>query len=202
MSTTGNSAPDVAAGSTLVIEGDLTPAHRVEAGRKLVAKIRLALVTGGRTMLAGAGGVKTYGMDESGRQLVRVTLNPLIARRIYTSGAELTEAEIEAGLEQLRDPDGDSSVKVMARTQTEDAMAVGIDYARLHFEKALTTGDERALHKAWEMARKVNGLRKRLAAMDHDAPTWVCDGCMGRVVRSEIADMADGEHVLCRRCAA
>ena len=31
--------------------------------------------------------------------------------------------------------------------------------------------------------------------------SWVCDGCMARVVRSQIADMADGEHVLCKRCA-
>lgn len=29
---------------------------------------------------------------------------------------------------------------------------------------------------------------------------YVCDGCMRPVVRSEIADMADGEHVLCHGC--
>jgi hypothetical protein len=29
---------------------------------------------------------------------------------------------------------------------------------------------------------------------------WVCDGCMGRVRAHEIADFADGEHVLCRAC--
>jgi hypothetical protein len=29
---------------------------------------------------------------------------------------------------------------------------------------------------------------------------WVCDGCMRLVGRSQIADLADGEHVLCDRC--
>ena len=31
--------------------------------------------------------------------------------------------------------------------------------------------------------------------------TWVCDGCMRKVTRLQIADMADGEHVLCIDCA-
>lgn len=31
-------------------------------------------------------------------------------------------------------------------------------------------------------------------------PTWVCDGCMTRVTRDHIKDMADGEHVLCQVC--
>lgn len=29
---------------------------------------------------------------------------------------------------------------------------------------------------------------------------YVCDGCMKRVTRTEVADMADGEHVLCHEC--
>ena len=29
---------------------------------------------------------------------------------------------------------------------------------------------------------------------------WVCDGCMRPVVREQIADMVDGEHVLCVDC--
>lgn len=34
-----------------------------------------------------------------------------------------------------------------------------------------------------------------------DAPrTWVCDGCMSTVRRADIADMVDGEHVLCWDC--
>jgi hypothetical protein len=183
---------------TLVIDGDLTLAQCSDDGRALIARIRRALATGGRGMLAGAGGTKRY---EVMIDLFSVTfyLSPTIARRIYTSGAELTEDEIRAGLDQLRESDED--VARRQRRETEDAMAVGIDYARVKFEQALTTGDERALHKAWEMARKVNGLRKRLASMDADVPTWVCDGCMGRVTRLEIADMADGEHVLCKRCA-
>jgi hypothetical protein len=31
--------------------------------------------------------------------------------------------------------------------------------------------------------------------------TWVCDGCMARLVAAQIADFADFEHVLCRKCA-
>jgi hypothetical protein len=30
--------------------------------------------------------------------------------------------------------------------------------------------------------------------------TWVCDGCMDRVTAVQIADFADYEHVLCRKC--
>lgn len=30
--------------------------------------------------------------------------------------------------------------------------------------------------------------------------TYVCDGCMTRVTRAEVADLVDGEHVLCHRC--
>lgn len=29
---------------------------------------------------------------------------------------------------------------------------------------------------------------------------WVCDSCMRIVTRPEIADLADGEHVLCVYC--
>lgn len=32
------------------------------------------------------------------------------------------------------------------------------------------------------------------------AERWVCDSCMGSVARDQIADMADGEHVLCKWC--
>lgn len=31
---------------------------------------------------------------------------------------------------------------------------------------------------------------------------WVCDGCMRPVLREGIADMVDGEHVLCKTCKA
>lgn len=30
--------------------------------------------------------------------------------------------------------------------------------------------------------------------------TWVCDGCMRTVTADQVADFADYEHVLCRRC--
>ena len=30
--------------------------------------------------------------------------------------------------------------------------------------------------------------------------TWVCDGCMKTLTYSEVADWADGEHVLCETC--
>ena len=29
---------------------------------------------------------------------------------------------------------------------------------------------------------------------------WTCDFCMRRVQRHEIADMCDGEHVICIEC--
>lgn len=40
-------------------------------------------------------------------------------------------------------------------------------------------------------------LRRELAEAQ---ATWVCDSCMGRVVRWQISVMADGEHVLCVWC--
>jgi hypothetical protein len=35
-----------------------------------------------------------------------------------------------------------------------------------------------------------------------DQRLYVCDGCMARVTNLEIADYADGEHVLCVQCVA
>lgn len=150
---------------TLVIEGDLAQAQTTDKGRQVIAKVRLGLITGGRNMLAGAGGTKNYVVDdEHGVFTLRICLHPEIARRLYTSGAELTEEEIAAGMEQLRVSDED--VARVTRDETITAIAQGIDYALAQFQLALYNGDERALHKAWEMARRVNGLRKRLTAMN------------------------------------
>lgn len=148
---------------TIVIEGDLTLAQGNPDGRMLIARVRRALATGGRGMLAGAGGTKRY---EVGIDLFTVTiyLAPLIARRIYTSGASLTDAEIRAGLDQLRESDED--VERRMHDETRKAMLDGEMYGIAQYAQAIQTGDEHALHRAWEMARKVNGLRKRLDTMD------------------------------------
>jgi hypothetical protein len=36
--------------------------------------------------------------------------------------------------------------------------------------------------------------------MTNPLATWVCDSCMATVERQDIADMVDGEHVICKRC--
>lgn len=145
--------------TTLVIEGDLTQARTIPEGHAMIAKVRRHLVTGGRGMLSGAGGTKRFQVEI---ELFTVTiyLSPLIARRIYTSGAALTEAEITAGLEQLRESNED----VERRRHTEMVRAIdeGSTYAKDQMLVAVRDADERALHRSWTMARKVIEMRKRL----------------------------------------
>jgi hypothetical protein len=42
--------------------------------------------------------------------------------------------------------------------------------------------------------------RSRRVDLMTEPRTWVCDGCMRRVLAADIAEFADFEHVLCRRC--
>jgi hypothetical protein len=150
--------------STLVIEGDLSRAQADPQGRLILAVVRRTLVTGGRNFLRGAGvkGTVTSAVFEV-HGIVKITLDQEIVRRINTSGAQLFEEEIRDGLVQLRQTDED--VALRSRVETVDAINAGVRYADEQWRLAIDDGDERALHQAWEMARKVNGLRKRLATM-------------------------------------
>lgn len=146
---------------TLVIEGDLAEVRIYPAGPAFIASVRRLLVTGGRGFLRGAGQSAQVGLGDT----VRISLDPLIARRIYTSGSTLTDEEIRAGLDQLRESDED--VENIHRAELLRAIKDGQRYACEQFDLAVdgaTDEPERALHRAWEMARKVIGLRRELAA--------------------------------------
>lgn len=147
----------------LQIAGDLLKAQGMPQGQQVIAKVRLALITGGRGFLRGAGASTLFTVSDEWGTVCTIGLDPSRARGLYSAGAQLTDEEIRAGLDQLRVADED--VAALELAGTVDAMHSGILYAREQFEINLSTGDERALHRAWEMARKVNGLRKRVEAL-------------------------------------
>lgn len=150
--------------SILQISGDLLKAQASEKARTEIARVRVALITGGRGFLAGAGKSKVFVLTDSEmRSLGVITLDQSTARRLYTSGGTLTDEEIAEGMAQLRVADED--VAKVEYDETAAALHAGMTYAREQFDKALNEGDERALHQAWEMARKVNGLRKRMESL-------------------------------------
>lgn len=68
------------------------------------------------------------------------------------------------------------------------------DEAASRFAKALRD----AGYAAWN--RPPGGLELGPDGRYRAKETWVCDSCMRRVTRGQIADMADCEHVLCKVC--
>lgn len=176
---------------TLVIEGDLAQARLAPGAPGLIASVRRMLVVGGRGFLRGAGAsgtVDVFGTD--GQVVCAIGLDPLIARRIYTSGATLTEEEIRTGLEQLRESDED--VEQRMREEMVRAYIDGGKYAVEQMGNAIRDGDERALHRSWEMARKVIGLRRRLSA-EGAAPASVATGAAPAGTAPEKDDDSGGQ---------
>lgn len=147
---------------TLVIEGDLVAARLTPGGPAAIATVRRTLAVGGRGFLRGAGRSARHTVDGPDGPIVDIRLNPLIARRIYTSGSPLTDEQIRVGMEQLRESDEDVDTRVARETMA--ALRTGQEYATEQFEIAISDGDELALHRAWEMARKVIVLHRTLEA--------------------------------------
>lgn len=147
---------------TLVIEGDLREALNLPASAVLpvLAQARRLLVTGGRGWLVGAGQSRTLRMDSGYGTVVAISLDPLIARRIYTSGDTLTEEEIADGMATLRMPGRDPIDDELEALAT--AFADGRAYAMQQFSDALNGGGQGALIRAWEMARKCLEIDKRI----------------------------------------
>ena len=82
--------------------------------------------------------------------------------RIRTSGGTLSDEEIGAGLEQIRESDED--VVAMRNHELATAYADGCTYVMQQMQRAVFDGDEAALHRAWETARKTMTLRKQINA--------------------------------------
>lgn len=101
--------------------------------------------------------------------------------------APLTEAEREALRDWWDSEPPECTTGMLARL---DATVERILADRL---AAATADYERRLDHAHEDHLR---LRAALAAV----PTWVCDTCMLRVHREQIAVWADGEHVVCQWC--
>lgn len=136
---------------TLTIEGDLA-----RADLPYLQMVRRALVTGGRSMLGTVPGRWFSG----GSMYLQVKLTPEIEHRIRTSGGTLSEEEIATGMEQLRLSPEDTQARI--EVERRDAYEKGSTYAIRQLEIAMQEADERALHRAWETARKVITLRRQI----------------------------------------
>lgn len=148
---------------TLAIEGDWREALAVPhaVAGPVLAQARRLLVTGGRGWLVGEGQSRVLNIDTGYGPVVAISLDPNIARRIYTSGDTLTEEEIADGMAALRAPGRDPIDDELEALST--AYADGIAYAEQQFEAIWTANDPNAtLTRAWEMARKVIALDKRI----------------------------------------
>lgn len=147
---------------TLHVEGPIALAVMSVDGQQALRDVRRALVTGGRSMLTLTpyGWFRCVGDDsEGGIVAFGVKLTPEIEHRIRTSGGVLSEVEIVTGLEQVRESDED----VQKRLEIEQVQAFtdGRWYAMQQMEAALN-GDDAALHRAWEMARKTMAVGKQI----------------------------------------
>lgn len=155
--------------TTLIIEGDLAKARLDPTGRAGIRHVRQALVTGGRSLLDRVPGRPRFGF-QTDDWTVSFRLTPEIEHRIRTSGGTLSDEEIAAGMEQLRESDEDTAQRTV--TETMRALVDGQTYATEQFAIAISEGDERALHRAWEMARKTFVLRKRLTRLGEERAAW------------------------------
>ena len=148
---------------TLHIEGTVALAVMSADGQEMLRAVRRALATGGRGMLTRTPGrwFRFIGDDtEGGIVAFGVKLTPEIEHRIRTSGGVLSEEEIVTGLEQVRESDEDSMVRLAA--EQEDAYGVGFNYSVDQLIQAMRYGDDAALHRATETARKTMALGKQI----------------------------------------
>lgn len=148
---------------TLHIEGTVALAVMSADGVAVLRDVRRALATGGRSLLARTPGqwFRCIGdPSEGGPVAFAVKLTPEIEHRIRTSGGVLSEEEIVTGLEQVRESDEDSMVRLAA--EQEDAYVVGFNYSVEQLIQAMRHGDDAALHRATETARKTMALSKQI----------------------------------------
>lgn len=145
--------------STLKIEGDLRGIDLSTVG-PVLAQARRLLVTGGRAFLAKGGRSRVLTIDTGHGPVAAISLDSMIARRIYTSGDTLTEEEIADGMAALRAPGRDPIDDELEALAT--AFADGRTYAMAQFSDALNGGGQGALTRAWEMARKCLEIDKRI----------------------------------------
>ncbi len=148
---------------TLHIEGTVAMAVMSADGQEMLRAVRRALATGGRGLLTRTRGhwFRFIGdATEGGIIAFGVKLTPEIEHRIRTSGGVLSEEEILTGLEQVRESEEDTSKRLeVERTQ---AFTAGYEYAMNQMWIAMQQGDEAALHRATETARKTISLRKQI----------------------------------------
>jgi hypothetical protein len=171
----------------LVIEGNLPLARITADGQTALRDTRRALVTGGRGLLhpVERKPFRQVG-DSDGILVLSIALSPEIERRIRVSGGTLSEEEIVAGLEQIREDDED--VKIRLEAEMRMAYTDGYRYTMRQMELALN-GDEAALGRAWETARKTMALLKRLQR-DATGPSVEGQSVSGR---SPVTDTTGGQ---------
>ncbi|TXH10461.1 MAG: hypothetical protein E6R04_05150 [Spirochaetes bacterium] len=165
------SAPVVGASSpyprqvppTLHIEGTVAMAVMSADGQEMLRAVRRALVTGGRGMLTRTPGhwFRFIGdATEGGIIAFGVKLTPEIEHRIRTSGGVLSEEEILTGMEQVRESDEDTQQRMDA--ELFSAYTAGHHYVLEQIVQAMSAGDDAALHRATETARKTMALGKQI----------------------------------------
>jgi hypothetical protein len=148
---------------TLHVEGTIALAVMSVDGQQALRDVRRALVTGGRGLLGRVPGqwFRCVGdPSEGGIVAFGVKLTPEIEHRIRTSGGVLSEQEIITGLEQVRESDEDVTARLDAEQRT--AYAQGVEYVMGQMAAALNHGDEAALHRATETARKTMAIGKQI----------------------------------------
>lgn len=148
---------------TLHVEGTVALAVMSADGVAVLRDVRRALVTGGRSLLARTPGqwFRCIGDPSDGGPVAfAVKLTPEIEHRIRTSGGVLSEEEIVAGLEQVRESDEDTQQRMDA--ELFSAYTAGHHYVLEQIVQAMSAGDEAALHRATETARKTMALGKQI----------------------------------------
>ena len=148
---------------TLHIEGTVALAVMSADGVAVLRDVRRALVTGGRGLLTRTPGqwFRCIGdPSEGGPVAFAVKLTPEIEHRIRTSGGVLSEEEIVTGLEQVRESDEDTQQRMDA--ELFSAYTAGHHYVLEQIVRAMSAGDDAALHRATETARKTMALSKQI----------------------------------------
>jgi hypothetical protein len=151
----------------LLIEGNLSVAAISVEGQTAIRDTVRALVTGGRGLLPRFPGrpFRVVGDEgDNGITVLSIRLRPEIERRLQVSGGHLDDDSILAGIAQIFPGFTRDDVMEMALSQMTAVHREGQEFAMQQMSLAITYADERALHKAYEMARKVIGLHGRISA--------------------------------------
>jgi hypothetical protein len=165
----------------LLIEGNLSVAAISVEGQTAMRDTVRALVTGGRTLLPRMerAWFRTVGGEDS-VLVFGVKLLPEVERKLRINGGHLSDDEILAGIAQIFPGFTRDDVVRMAQEQTATAYADGCTYTMNQMQQAVFHGDERALHRAYETARKTMALRKRLGMEGTTGPSVEGQSAPGR----------------------